>query len=69
MIQYKGAVTVDGHTFNLPPGFKAYFLRINRNKWDKSKPSFITDRYGNDCDFRVINGQPCLISIRGVVEV
>jgi len=52
MIQYSGTVTIDGHAIDLPKGYKAYFLRIK----------------GNDCDFKAINGVPCLISIRGVVD-
>ena len=68
MIQYSGTVTIDGHAIDLPAGYKAYFLRIKGNDWDMSKPQAITDRRGWDCKFKVINGVPCLISVRGVVE-
>lgn len=69
MIQYSGTITVDGYTFKLPKGYKAYFLRIKGYNWDMRKPSFITDRYGHECDFRVFDDGPHLVSARGVVPL
>lgn len=62
---YPQTVTVNGKDYVLPKGFRSReFLTplLKGRLW-------IQDYRGNDCDVRIINGQPCLISIRGVWDL
>jgi len=62
---YPVKAKLQGTVYMLPKGFRVYI---------KQSPSFagqvgVIDHRGNDCDFRIVNGQPCLISTGGAWDI
>lgn len=59
---YPKIATLEGGRYILPKGFHV----SNYSSTAISTKQTILDLHQNECEFRIINGQPYLISIRGV---
>jgi len=60
---YPVVAKLQGADYVLPRGFKAnIFNALTQN-------IVVTDDFNRICDFRIINGQPCLISVGGVWNI
>jgi len=62
---YPIKATLQGQEYILPKGFRVHVCQAPTLAGEH----WVLDRRGDKCDFRTINGQPCLISALGVWDI
>lgn len=56
---------LQGVEYVLPKGFRAYTCQTPSLEGEQ----IVMDNRGRECNFRIINSQPCLISMGGVWDI